>query len=407
MKTFLRVLIIGAILLILVLLSVGIVRIVPKALSSLASATVSINSLFGGSGSNATSTNQTEPQVVPNGNGFIIVGQNATNTNPTPTQGTNKGTGATSTRSILDILKPNFGKYAPNNYVPTPSKSGTGSKTYTNTNTQSSVACTANGAPDIAVSVIGKGIISKTTGQYIESNSFTTGDMISIKFKAENRGTCPTGTWSLVTALPSQNATDKTRTVANIGSLPVGSAVTGQANFDNAMPGNVAATFTATDTSGRDSNSGNNTAAANLAVVNSGSTINPTVPVIGNGPADLLVQIVQVGVLNGNNQFVSTGSNTFRAGERVAVKFNIVNQGQTPTGSWNFRAELSDYPNRVYENPQYEAGIPAGGKATYTIAFDNIKIGSNTISIFVDSMNQVQEFNESNNVGAVSFNVNY
>jgi subtilase family serine protease len=173
------------------------------------------------------------------------------------------------------------------------------------------------------------------------------------------------------------------------------------------MPGNVAATFTATDTSGRDANSGNNSAAANLAVVNSGTTINPTVPVIGNGPADLLVQIVQVGVLNSNNQFVSTGSNTFRAGERVAVKFNVVNQGQTTTGSWNFRAELSDNSNRVYENPQYEAGIPAGGKATYTIAFDNIRIGSNTISIFADSMNQVQEFNESNNVGAISFNVNY
>lgn len=407
MKTFLRVLIIGAILLILVLLSVGIVRIVPKALSSLASATVSINSLFGGSDGNASTTNQTtEPQIVPNGNGFIIVGQNATTTSPAPTQGTKQGTTATTTRSILNMLKPNFGKYAPNNYIPTPSKSG--SRTGTNSgSTQPAVTCAANGTPDIAVSIIGKGTISKTTGQYIESNSFTTGDMVSIKFKIENRGTCPTGTWSLATALPSQNATDKNRSVTNIASLPAGSAVTGQANFDNPMPGNVAATFTATDTSGRDSNGGNNTAAANLAVTNTGTGTNPIIPTIGNGQPDLMIQVVQTGILTYNNQFVTTGTNTFRTGDRVAVKFNVINQGQTTTGAWNFRAELSDYPARVYENPQYEAGIPAGGKATYTIAFDNIKPGSNTITIFVDSMNQVNEFNESNNVGAVSFNVNY
>jgi hypothetical protein len=232
--------------------------------------------------------------------------------------------------------------------------------------------------------------------------------MVSIKFKIENRGTCPTGTWSLVTALPSQNSTDKTRSVTNIASLPAGSAVTGQANFDNPMPGNAVATFTVTDTSGRDSNSGNNTASANLAVVNTGTIgTNPTVPVIGNGQPDLMVQVVQTGILTYNNQFVTTGTNTFRTGDRVAVKFNVINQGQTTTGPWNFRAELSDYPTRVYQNPQYEAGIPAGGKATYTIAFDNIKPGSNTITIFVDSLNQVNEFNESNNVGAVSFNVNY
>ncbi len=394
MKTFLRILIIGAILAILVLLSVGIVRIVPKALSSLASATVSINSLFGG---NEEKTATTTP--VANGNGFVVI-NNASSTKDTKS----------ATSSILDILKPNFNKYGPNNYVPTP---GTNTKTYSRVNgtaagrnistSNNAVACTGN--PDIAVSVIGKGVISKTTGQYIETNSFTTNDMVSVKFKVENRGTCPTGTWSLNTTLPSQNAADRTRNVANVGSLPAGAAVTGQANFDMPQPGNVAVNFVVTDNSGKDLAISNNTAVQNLSVVNTG-TVNPgTVPTVGNGQPDLMVRVIQMGVLTYNNQFIPTANNAFRTGDRVAVKFEVLNQGQSTTGPWNFRAELT--PNQLYNNPQYEAGISAGGKAIYTIAFDNVQVGSNTITLYVDSANQVQEFNESNNIGAVSFQVNY
>ncbi len=390
MKKFLRILIIGAILAILVLLSVGIVRIVPKALSSLASATVSINSLFDGGDTKATTT------PVANGNGFVVV-NNATST-------------ANATSSILDILKPNFNKYGPNNYVPTP---GTNSNTYNRVNgtaagrnvstSNNAVACTGN--PDIAVSIIGKGVISKTTGQYVETNSFTTNDMVSIKFKVENRGTCSTGTWSLNTTLPSQNTADRTRNVANVASLPAGSAVTGQANFDMPQAGNVAVNLVVTDTSGKDLTLSNNTAVQNLSVVNTGTTNPGTVPTTGNGQPDLMVRVLQTGVLTYNNQFIPTTNNVFRAGDRVAVKFEVLNQGQTATGAWNFRADLM--PNQTYNNPQYEAGIPAGGRAIYTIAFDNVQIGSNTIMLYVDSQNQVQEFNESNNTGSISFQVNY
>ncbi len=395
MKTFLRVLIIGAILLILVLLSIGIVRLVPKALSSLASATVSINSLFGGSGSNATST--TNNTVVPNGNGFIVVGPNGTTTGNVSTNTNN------STSSVLDILKPNFGKYPLNNYVPTSGTPGLPNTT-SGSNATAAQTCAANGAPNLAVSVIGKGVISN--GQYIETNNFKSNDMVSIKFKVENRGTCPTGKWSLSTSLPSQNATDRQRNVTNVNALPAGAAVTGQANFDNPQPGNVTATFVVTDGSGRDTSSADNTATANLAVTNAGTIGgNNGTPIVGDGRPDLIVQVVQVGVLNYNNQFVPVVNNTFGPNDRVAIKFNVINQGQNSTGPWNFRAELSDYPVRTYNNSQYEAAIPAGGKATYTIAFDNIRAGSNTITLYVDSANQVAEFNESNNIATVNFNV--
>lgn len=445
MKTLLRIIVIGAILLILVFLSIGIVKIVPKALSSLASATVSIGSLFGNG--NATSTNSVNTTgnsngetILPNGNGFIVVSSSTQTGSPW----TNSGTNTNATTSLLDLITPKFGTYPSNNYVPTPAgqptnkeileaekkalaeKSGTNNTNttgangaYTNTsNTQyASRACVVGAQPDLAVSILSRGIISKTTGQYIETNNFTTSDTVSIKFKIENRGLCSTGTWNFKAEMPSVNAVDQIRTVANVASIPAGSAVSGQANFDSPRAGSSNVIFTVTDTSGRDSNTSNNTAVSALVVTNNGTGNNGGVPLIGDGRADLSVRILQTGILSYNNQFIPTNTvngatgtygGNFRSGDRVAVQFEITNQGQSATGAWNFKADLTgNGPIKTYNNPQYEASIPAGGRAVYTIAFDNMQIGSNTITIFLDSQNQVNEFNEGNNIGSVGFNVSY
>lgn len=443
MKTLLRVIVIGAILLILVFLSIGIVKIVPKALSSLASATVSIGSIFDG-GENATSTNNgangnSNGTVIPNGNGFIVVSSSTQNeTNPNGT-GSNSGNATT---SLLDLITPKFGTYPSNNYVPTPAGQPTNKEileaekkalaaknagtsgsnntgAYTNTS-NASRACVAGEQPDLAISILSRGIISKTTGQYIETNNFTTSDTVSIKFKVENRGLCNTGSWNFKAEMPSNNATDQLRTVSNAGAIPAGRAVTGQANFDSPRAGSSNVVFTVTDNSGRDGNTSNNVVTSALVVTNTGTGTggNGGVITTGDGRADLSVRILQTGILSYNNQFVpastvngTTGAygGNFRTGDRVAVQFEITNQGRSASGMWNFRAELTGngYPSKNYENPQYESSIPAGGRAVYTIAFDNIQIGSNTITIFLDHLNQVNEFNEGNNIGSVGFNVNY
>lgn len=396
MKNFLRVLIIIAILIILVLLSVGIVRIVPKALSSLASATVSIGSIFSGNDNTATTTPSTPNQgttIVPNGNGFIVVGSTTTPST------------ATSSPSLIDILnpRPNQGY---NNYVPAP---GSPSPSYRPIGPSSATLCAAGGTPDLAITILSKGVISKTTGQYIETNSFTTGDTVSLRFKAENRGTCPTGIWNLRVQMPSLNAADQLRTVSNIKSIPAGAAVTGQANFDNPQAGNPTVTLTATDSSGRDVNNANNIATIPLTVLNTGTGSTGGTPIIGDGRADLVVRILQIGTLNQYNQFVPSSYGTYgstgayyQVGQRVAVKFEVVNQGRIATGAWNFRA---DFSGSSYNNPQYEASIPAGGKSTYTIGFNASQSGLNTMNIIVDSLNQVNEYSEGNNTASVSFNV--
>lgn len=451
MKTLLRVIVIGAILLILVFLSIGIVKIVPKALSSLASATVSIGSIFDG-GENATSTNSTNTDsnsgtVVPNGNGFIVVSsstQSGTGTSTGDSPWTAGGTNGKATTSLLDLITPKFGTYPTNNYVPTPAGQPTNKEileaekkaiaeknggAYTNTNSTgntqyASRACVAGEQPDLAVSILSRGIISKTTGQYIETNNFTTSDTVSIKFKVENRGLCNTGSWNFKAEMPSNNATDQLRTVSNAGAIPAGRAVTGQANFDSPRSGSSNVVFTVTDNNGRDGNTSNNIATSALVVTNNGTGGNGNtggnggVTQNGDGRADLSVRILQTGILSYNNQFVpastvngTTGAfgGNFRTSDRVAVQFEITNQGRSASGMWNFRAELTGngFPSKNYNNPQYESSIPAGGRAVYTIAFDNMQIGSNTITIFLDHLNQVNEFNEGNNIGSVGFNVNF
>lgn len=440
MKTFLRIIVIAAILLILIFLSIGIVKVVPKAISSLASATVSIGSIFDGIGGKSATTTVTDANgsnstnngtVISNGNGFIVVGSSTSGTN----SGNTSGTGNTSTStSLLDLLNPKFGSYPYNNYVPTPATStysnGANSGAYTNTNSGTktntssntstgsytrTTSCVSGAQPDLAVSILSRGVISKTTGQYIETNNFTTGDTVSIKFKVENRGLCSTGTWNFRADMPSNNAADQVRNVNGVASIPAGAAVTGQANFDSPRAGNSNVVFTVTDTSGRDGNTSNNTVSTTLNVVNNGTGSNGGNGVItsGDGRADLAVRVVQMGVLTYNNQFVpmttygSTYGGNFRSGDRVAVKFEVVNQGNSASGIWNFRADLTDNPTKMYENPNYEASIPAGGKTTYTIAFDNVRTGTNTITIYADNRNQVNEFNESNNTASVGFNVSY
>jgi hypothetical protein len=438
MKTLLRIIVIGAILLILVFLSIGIVKIVPKVLSSLANATVSIGSIFDSatstnSGSNNANGNTSDGTVVSNGNGFIVVSSstNSGTNGVSSSTSSNSGNGST---SLLDLIAPKFGTYPLNNYVPTPAgqssnnnsnTSGTsGVNGYTNTSYTRSNVCTTGAQSDLAISILSRGLISKTTGQYIETNNFTTADTVSVKFKVENRGLCSTGSWNFKAEMPSSNSVDQVRNVSNVNSIPAGAAITGQATFDAPRFGSSNIVLTVTDTSGRDANTSNNTAVSAIAVTNSGtgSGGNGGVITSGDGRADLSVRILQIGVLSYNNQFIPTttinntnntyGTNdvfggNFRASDRVAVQFEIVNQGRTASGAWNFRAELTDYPVKSYENPQYEASIPSGGRVVYTIAFDNIRIGSNSITIFLDHLNQVNEFNEGNNMGSIGFSVGY
>ena len=367
-RTFFRVLIIGAIILILVFLSIGIVRIVPKVVSSLASATVSITSLFGGS---ATST----PATTTNG-GFVIV-NSATSSVATSTPASNVKKPTTTTTN--------------NNYYPT--------TTYVN-----------NGAPDLNVVILSKGVISSSNGRYLETNNFTTSDTVIVKFRIQNIGAGPSGTFNLSVAMPAANAADQLRQITNIDSIPAGASIEAQAVFTNPTLGtNLPVTITVDPSSlTKDSNRSNNSASVGLNVVQGTNYTgnNYSGNNLYNGQPDFIVQIMQVGTLNAYNQFTPTTS--IPSNGRVAVQFKVINQGNNANISnpWYFRAEMTDYPNvnKIY-NSDVQSGLVGGQVITYTLGFDNLRYGTNSITIYADSQNNVYENTENNNIGTVSFNV--
>ena len=370
-RTFFRVVIIGAIILILVFLSIGIVRIVPKVVSSLASATVSITSLFNGSASTtpATTTNT----------GFVIVNNNPASTTVATTTKTNTSA----------YTNTNTNTNTNNNYYPT---------TYTN-----------NGIPDLAVTIISKGVINPANGNYVETNNFTTSDTVVIKFRIGNVGTAPSGTFNLSVSMPASNNSDQLRQITNVASIPAGGIIEAQAVFANPKIGTGLPVAITVDPSSltRDTNRANNIASVGLNVTQGSTYVSyGTGNNIPNGQPDFIAQIMQVGTLNAYNQFVPTTS--IPSNGRVAVQFRVINQGNNAniTNPWFFRAEMTDgpNPNKIY-NSEIQAGLVGGQVVTYTLGFDNLRYGTNSITLYIDSQNGIYESNENNNISSVSFNV--
>ena len=367
--TVLRVLVVGGIIAILIFLSIGIVRVIPRAVNALASASVSIGSIF-----KSSVTGTTTPAS--NGsNGFYVTGTTTANA-PYVAH-----TEVTSTASTTETNKT---PYSPTPYSATPTHN-----------------VVSNGPSDIAVTIISRGVRDQATGQYIETNTFTTSDTVVVKFKIENRGTGPTGVWNLHVSMPSTNVADQTRTVNGNRSLTGGSSVIGQAVFDSPAYGsNSAVNITVEQTQKTDTDPSNNNATSILSVSgNNGGNIN--YPGNTGTQADLSGTIMQLGILDNANNFVPTTS--FHSYDRVAVQFKVVNTGSTASGPWSFRIEMTGNPLKTYTSN--EQSVPGNSTLTYIVGVSNPQIGYNNINIILDSGNNVSESNEGNNVLSTNFNV--
>ena len=368
--TVLRVLVVGGIIAILIFLSIGIVRVIPRAVNALASASVSIGSIFKSS-YNGTST----PASNNSNNGFYVTG---TTTATTPY------VAHTEVTSTASTTEQNNTPYSPTPYSPTP--------------THNTVL---NGPSDIAVTIISRGVRDQATGQYVETNTFTTSDTVVVKFKVENRGTGPTGAWNLHVTMPSTNVADQTRTVNGNRSLPAGSTVIGQAVFDSPAYGsNSAVNIAVEQTQKIDTDPSNNTATSILSVSgNNGGNIN--YPGNTGTQADLSGTIMQLGILDNANNFVPTS--IFHSNDRIAVQFKVINTGSNASGSWSFRIEMTGNPLKTYTSN--EQSVPGNSTLTYIVGVSNPQIGYNNLAIILDSGNNVSESNEGNNVLSTNFNV--
>ena len=109
---------------------------------------------------------------------------------------------------------------------------------------------------------------------------------------------------------------------------------------------------------------------------------------------DLAVQIVDTGILSGNDVF--THATSTQAGQRAAVVFDVKNIGGSVSPEWNFRAAIPT-PDSNYTSLTQSALAPGEG-IRFTMAFSNLgSNGTNTVSFVVDPNTKVTDDPDRNN----------
>lgn len=137
----------------------------------------------------------------------------------------------------------------------------------------------------------------------------------------------------------------------------------------------------------------------------SGGTVTTPIPGTGigvsdpNGFVDLSVSLRAVGVVNrSTNQFFAVAIPSRSSfNERIAIQFEVRNNGTRTSPTWRFSANLPTAQNFFYNSPTQSALRP-GESIVYTLAFDSfVNATSGTVTVNIDPSNIIAESNESNN----------
>ena len=223
--------------------------------------------------------------------------------------------------------------------------------------------------------------------------------------------------------MPASNSADAVRTLGPIQSLPAGTAVVGEARFDNPISGNQNVSITVdTQNSTQDANRGNNTTSVPLYIggsnYNNGNYNNGNNGNYINGSqADMQIRILNTGTVNSYGQFVANVNP--RIGEKAAVQFLVTNAGGTATGAWSWRADITGANSSTYYSPS-ENSIPAGGSMKLIVGLDALNNNNSFyngynynytngqqmfFNIYIDTANNVYESNESNNSASATVSI--
>lgn len=133
----------------------------------------------------------------------------------------------------------------------------------------------------------------------------------------------------------------------------------------------------------------------------------PIVVPLYTGPSDLVVEIVQTGVLveiAGEDTFLPVSP--IPSNKVGAVVFTVTNRGGVDSGSWAFKAELPTEGDRdyAYTSP-IQSSLSSGMQVQYTLGFDEVLESSKgTIRIEIFPTNTADK--KSNNIDAVIVQIN-
>lgn len=127
----------------------------------------------------------------------------------------------------------------------------------------------------------------------------------------------------------------------------------------------------------------------------------PTAPPPGSpaaippaGVPDLVIRIVQVGILNETTGEL-TATTSLRRTERAGLTFEVENAGRAASAAWRFRASLPTEGGDYTSPPQ--PGLAAGERVRFTLGFGMlVRPGENVLVITVDPRNELADANRAN-----------
>lgn len=124
----------------------------------------------------------------------------------------------------------------------------------------------------------------------------------------------------------------------------------------------------------------------------------------GSGPADLAVNIDEVGIIDPETEeFVATS--TYTTSDRIAVRFSVQNVGgERYDRQWNFRAVLPVQPqvtSNMYDSSA-QRPLGPGDRVEYTLGFDRADREERDFVININPENRLRDANDDNNIDRVT-----
>lgn len=122
-----------------------------------------------------------------------------------------------------------------------------------------------------------------------------------------------------------------------------------------------------------------------------------TTPASYSGLSDLVLENVQTGYLTGTEVNTFRASNNVPDGERGAVKFTIANRGTNIAGDFEFQFRINTSPS-INKDYKVTRELRPNERIEYTLWFDRVRSNDDrTITLEIDTDNEVRESNENNN----------
>jgi len=116
-----------------------------------------------------------------------------------------------------------------------------------------------------------------------------------------------------------------------------------------------------------------------------------------NGNIDLTATIFETGYIN-KETLAFVAAKEVKPDQRAAIRFEIVNLGSKAAKDWTFAAVLPTFPGYIFQSNTQQTLMP-GDRAQFTLGFDSIlKKTENEFTINVDPLGSVQETNKTNNI---------